>query len=60
MAMSVVAAFAFTVLTAFALAGARHGRATLPIALAGLGLLGAALVLALSRGRGWRSAPPSC
>ncbi|WP_083733474.1 O-antigen ligase family protein [Actinomadura sp. CNU-125] len=50
MAMSVVAAFAFAVLTAFALAGVRRTRGTVPGALAGLALLGAALVLALSRG----------
>ncbi|GGV17549.1 membrane protein [Actinomadura cremea] len=50
MAMSVVAAFAFLVLAAFALAGVRRTRGTVPAALGGLAVLGAALVLALSRG----------
>ncbi|MER6814396.1 O-antigen ligase family protein [Spirillospora sp. NPDC000708] len=50
MAMSVVVGFAFLVLTAFALVAPRHGAAAVPVALAGLGVLALALLLALSRG----------
>ncbi|RSN68940.1 O-antigen ligase family protein [Actinomadura sp. WAC 06369] len=50
MAMSVVAAFAFVLATAYLLAGVRRSRGTVPAALGGLAVLGAALVLALSRG----------
>ncbi|XRQ10203.1 O-antigen ligase family protein [Actinomadura welshii] len=50
MAMSVVAGFAFLVLTAFALSAPGRGIAAVPVALAGLGVLAVALALALSRG----------
>ena len=50
MAMSIVVGFAFLVLTAFALTAGRHGVAAVPAALAGLAVLAAALLLALSRG----------
>ncbi|MFB4308252.1 O-antigen ligase family protein [Actinomadura sp. GTD37] len=58
MAMSIVVGFAFLVLTAFALAAPGRAAAVLPAAaglavpaaLAGLGVLAAALLLALSRG----------
>ncbi|MEU9017484.1 O-antigen ligase family protein [Actinomadura sp. NPDC048394] len=50
MAMSLVVGFAFLVLTAFALVAPRHGAAAVPVALAGLGVLALALLLALSRG----------
>ncbi|TQM66760.1 O-antigen ligase [Actinomadura hallensis] len=50
MAMSIVAAIAFLVLTVFALVAPGRGRAALPLALAGLGVLAAGLALALSRG----------
>ncbi|GAA2170594.1 O-antigen ligase family protein [Actinomadura napierensis] len=50
MAMSIVVGFAFLVLTAFALVAPRYGAAAVPAALAGLGVLALALLLALSRG----------
>src|SRR5690606_3946733 len=50
MAMSVVAGFAFLILTACALAAPGRGAAAGPAALTGLAVLAAALALALSRG----------
>ena len=50
MAMSVVVGFALLVLTAFTLVAPRYGAAAVPVALAGLGVLALALLLALSRG----------
>lgn len=50
MAMSIVAGFAFLILTAFALAAPRRGPAAVAAALGGLVVLAAALALALSRG----------
>ncbi|TDB97475.1 O-antigen ligase family protein [Actinomadura sp. 7K534] len=50
MAMSVVAGMAFLILTVFALWAPGRGRAALPAALLGLGVLALALALALSRG----------
>lgn len=50
MAMSIVAGFAFLVLTAFALTAPRRGAAAVLAALIGLVVLAVALALALSRG----------
>ncbi|WP_433476051.1 O-antigen ligase family protein [Spirillospora sp. CA-142024] len=50
MAMSIVAGFAFLVLTAFALSAPGRGVFAVPAALTGLVVLAAALALALSRG----------
>ncbi|GAA1792193.1 O-antigen ligase family protein [Actinomadura chokoriensis] len=50
MAMSIVAGFAFLILTAFALTAPGRGPAAVPAALAGLAVLAGALTLALSRG----------
>ncbi|TDC67831.1 O-antigen ligase domain-containing protein [Actinomadura sp. GC306] len=50
MAMSIVTAMAFLILTVFALYAPGRGRAARPAALLGLGVLSVALALALSRG----------